>query len=208
MSETDSRTTTLDQILADELSPDAELADKTFVSIEVSRVEIVEQAPALTDEPEEAAARMMIFRVRFKMLGQLFYARRKERNLDFRRTAIVSGSRVVGDDCSLASGLKGHQDFYSFPFRLFGRKFNSQDNPSKGRLLIMSTQRLQILAIRASLLWHAPGWIRRRRLSAADFDPFAYSHFIIRMSGYVDAHVAVAAASRVRCQESDGILLA
>jgi len=68
---------------------------------------------------------MMVLRVRLEMFGELFDTRREQRNLDFRRAAVVSGSCVVGDNCSLASGLKGHQVFYSFPFRLVGQEHNS-----------------------------------------------------------------------------------
>ena len=61
---------------------------------------------------------MMVLRVRLEMLGELFDTRREQRNLDFGRAAIVRSTRVVANDFSLASGLKGHQGFGSFPFRL------------------------------------------------------------------------------------------
>ena len=54
---------------------------------------------------------MMVFRVRLEMFGKLFNTRREQRNLDFRRAAVVYGSCVVGNNGSLANGLKGHQVF-------------------------------------------------------------------------------------------------
>src|SRR5215469_10412869 len=101
----------------DELSADTQLVDETLVAIKISCVEIIEQTPAFTDQSQQTAARMMVFRVRLEMLSKLFDARREQRNLDFRRAAIVSGSCIVGYYCSLTGGLKGHQVFYSFPFR-------------------------------------------------------------------------------------------
>jgi hypothetical protein len=79
-------------------------------------VEIIEHAPTLTDQPQQSATGMMVFRVGFEMLGQLFDASGEKRNLHFRRAAIVSGPCVVADNGSLAGGLKGHQVSYSFPF--------------------------------------------------------------------------------------------
>jgi len=104
-----------------ELSPNAQFLDQTLVAIEIPSVQIIEQTPAFTDQSQQSAARMMVFRVRLEVFGELFDTRREQRDLDFRRAAIVSGSCVVGDNCSLASDLKGHQVFYSFPFPLFGR---------------------------------------------------------------------------------------
>jgi len=74
---------------------------------------------------------MMVLRVRLEMLSELFDARREQRNLDFRRAAIVSGSCIVADNCSLASGLKGHQVFYSFPFLLFDNNITDHNSRVK-----------------------------------------------------------------------------
>jgi hypothetical protein len=65
---------------------------------------------------------MMVLRVRSQMASKLLDSRREQRNLDFRRAAIVCDSSVVSDNASLASGLKGHQVSYSFPFVLLELK--------------------------------------------------------------------------------------
>jgi hypothetical protein len=116
------------------LPPDAQLLDETLVAIEISCVKIVEQTPALTDQAQQSAPRMMIFRVRPEMLGELFDTGREQGNLDFSRAASVSGAGVVGDNGSLAGGLKGHQVFYSFPFRLFACYNNRPSLGGKAQL--------------------------------------------------------------------------
>ena len=54
------------------LSPDAELFDQPFVAREIARTQVIKQAAAFADQPEQSATRMMIFLVRPEMTGQLF----------------------------------------------------------------------------------------------------------------------------------------
>src|SRR5690349_20428438 len=76
---------------------------------------------------------MMVLRVRSEMASKLLDSRGEQRNLDFRRAAIVCDSSVVSDNASLASGLKGHQVSYSFPFLLLGIKINRPSLRSKAQ---------------------------------------------------------------------------
>jgi len=76
------------------LSPDAELFDQPTVAGNVARVEVVEQAAAFPYQAQEPEARMVVFLVRCQMLGQLLNATREQRNLNFRRAAIVGSARV------------------------------------------------------------------------------------------------------------------
>src|SRR3954470_4865691 len=49
------------------LSPDAELLDQPFVAREITRAQVVKQAPAFADQPQQSATRMMVFLVRPEM---------------------------------------------------------------------------------------------------------------------------------------------
>ena len=53
------------------LLAEAELRDHTFVALGIVLFEVVEQATALADQHKQAAARAMIFLVRFEVLRQL-----------------------------------------------------------------------------------------------------------------------------------------
>src|SRR6516162_7652101 len=53
------------------LSPDTELVDQPFVTGKVAGMQIVQQPAALAYQLEQAATRMMIFRVRAQMRGEL-----------------------------------------------------------------------------------------------------------------------------------------
>ena len=100
------------------LTADSELFDQPFVPREVLRMQVVKQTAALADQAQQSAARMMILRVRLQMPGQLFDSRRKDRDLNFRRTAVVLSTRIGADYFPLASGLERHQVYFLslFPF--------------------------------------------------------------------------------------------
>jgi hypothetical protein len=104
------------------LAADAELFDQPFVPREVLRMQVVKQSPALADQTQQAAPRMMIFRVRLQMPGQLFDSRREQRDLNFGRTAVVLGARVGADYFPLAGGLERHQVYLLSLFPLFIRQ--------------------------------------------------------------------------------------
>ena len=100
------------------LSPDAELFDQPFVTGEVTRVQIVQQPTALAYQLEQTAPRMMILRVGTQMRGELLDSRRKQRNLNFRRAAVVGGTSVGLDYFPFAGYRKRHQEFLLFPIFL------------------------------------------------------------------------------------------
>ena len=66
------------------LSPNTELFDQPLVAGKVARMQIIQQPTALAYQLEQAAARMMIFRVRAQMRGELLDARRQQSDLYFR----------------------------------------------------------------------------------------------------------------------------
>ena len=76
------------------LPPDAELFDQPSVAGNVARVEVVEQTAPLAYQAQQSEARMVVFLVRCQMLGQLLNATREQRDLNFRRAAIVESARV------------------------------------------------------------------------------------------------------------------
>ena len=84
-----------------DLPPNAELFDQPFVAIEVAGVQVVKQAPTLADQAQKPTARVMILLVRREVLGQLIDASREQRDLNFRRTAVVGYSSVGLDDFPL-----------------------------------------------------------------------------------------------------------
>src|SRR5690349_24446678 len=62
------------------LLSDAQTADQIRVAFRVLALEIVEQPPALADQLEEAATRVMVLRVRFEMLGEVIDALAEKRD--------------------------------------------------------------------------------------------------------------------------------
>src|SRR6266540_1647349 len=59
------------------LFADAELLDHGAVAVEIGLLEVVEQAAAPADELEQAAARVVVLRVRLEVLGQVVDAVRE-----------------------------------------------------------------------------------------------------------------------------------
>jgi hypothetical protein len=104
------------------LSPDTELFNEPFIAIEVLRMQIIEQSAPFAYEPQKPEARMVVFRVRLQMLGQLLNPSSEYRNLDFGRAAVSRSPGVALDNFPLAGGLEGHQANSSFPFPLFNRQ--------------------------------------------------------------------------------------
>jgi hypothetical protein len=91
------------------LSPDAQFLNEPFIAAKILRVQVIKQATALADQPQKSAARMMVFRVRFEMPGQLFDARGKYGDLNFGRAAVVRRPGVALNYVPLAGGLERHQ---------------------------------------------------------------------------------------------------
>src|SRR5437016_4873910 len=75
------------------LLTDAELVDDRAIAIEIGLLEIVEEAAAPADELHQAAAAVVVLRVRLEVLGQVGDAIRKEGDLNLRgsRVTVVGG---------------------------------------------------------------------------------------------------------------------
>ena len=78
--------------LRSQLLADAQAANQIGVALGVLALQVVQQAAALADQLEQAAARVMIFRVRLEVLGEIADAFAENGDLNFRR----AGVGVVG----------------------------------------------------------------------------------------------------------------
>src|SRR5690349_21282922 len=65
------------------LLADAESADQFRVAFRVFALEVIEEASALADQLQKAAARVMILRVRLEVLCEVVDALAEERHLNF-----------------------------------------------------------------------------------------------------------------------------
>src|SRR4029453_10831930 len=74
------------------LLADSELPNEIGVALRIFLLEIVEQSATLADELQQAAPRVMVFRVALEVLGQVADALAQNRDLHLRRP----GCRVVG----------------------------------------------------------------------------------------------------------------
>ena len=70
------------------LLADAQAADQIGVALRVLALQVVQQAAALADQLEETAARVMIFRVRLEVLGEIADAFAENGDLNFRRAGV------------------------------------------------------------------------------------------------------------------------
>src|SRR3954454_23076125 len=84
------------------LLADAQALDQLGVAIAVLALQVVEQTPALANELQQPAARVMIFRVGLEMFGQVVDALAEERDLDLGRSGVLSVGLVAADDVGLA----------------------------------------------------------------------------------------------------------
>src|SRR6186997_3660309 len=74
------------------LLADAEALDQIRVAVRILALQIIQEAAALADQLQEAAARVVILGVRLEMFGQIADPLAEERDLHFRgaRVAVVS----------------------------------------------------------------------------------------------------------------------
>ena len=88
-----------------QLLADAEFRNHGFVTLGIVFLEVVQQATALADQHEKAAARAVVFLVRLEVLRQLANPFAQQRDLDFwaSRVACV-GSVLVNEGFLLLSG--------------------------------------------------------------------------------------------------------
>src|SRR5205807_3315733 len=113
--------------LLPKLSPDPELPDDRAVAPDVVAAQVVQQPAPLANQEEEAAARVVVFRVRLQVLGQLRDTRAEDSHLDFWRTRIRLVKPVLRDQISLDSLLDCQNFFvrkytHAYHFPLHGRR--------------------------------------------------------------------------------------
>lgn len=80
------------------LLADAQFSDDVAVAVRIVRLEVVEQAAALAYQHQQTAARSMIFRVGFEVLGELADALAQDRNLYFRTAGVGVVSAKARDN--------------------------------------------------------------------------------------------------------------
>jgi hypothetical protein len=83
------------------LATEFQAADQFMVLLDVPALEVIEQAATLRDHLEQSAPRVIVFLVRFEMLGELVDALGKQRDLHLRRPGIALVRLVRGDDLFL-----------------------------------------------------------------------------------------------------------
>src|SRR6478672_10910438 len=99
------------------LFPKAELGDQAGVALLVLAAEVIEQRTALVDHHQKAAARMVVLRMGFEMLGQVVDAFGQDRDLDLGRTRVVLALSMFLDQRAFALGGNRHR---LTPYRLRG----------------------------------------------------------------------------------------
>jgi hypothetical protein len=75
-------------------------------------MQVIQQPAPLTDEPEQAATRVVIFGMRSQVFAELLDASREQRYLNFRRATIACGPSVTLYDFPLSGGCEGHQESF------------------------------------------------------------------------------------------------
>ena len=65
------------------VAAEAQALYDVLILLRLGSLEVIEQPAALADEHQEAAAGMVIFRVRFEVLGQIVDALAENRDLNF-----------------------------------------------------------------------------------------------------------------------------
>ncbi len=90
---------------ASKLLADAEFGNDGLVALGIVFLEVVEQATALADQHEKAAARAVVFLVRLEVLRQLANAFAEQSDLNFGATGIARmGPVLVNEGFLLLSG--------------------------------------------------------------------------------------------------------
>src|ERR1041385_5276487 len=95
------------------LLANAELVDDGAITLEVGLLEVIDKTAAAADEFEEAAAAVMILRVRLEMLGEIGDAVREKRDLHFRGARVAFMDGELGNEVGLLF-LGGRQNPVSF----------------------------------------------------------------------------------------------
>ena len=132
------------------LLSDSEPLNEIGVAIGILAFQIVEQASALPDQLEEAAARVMVFRVGLEMFGEVVDPFAQERDLHLGGTGVCVVGFIRSDDFRLAIFRKRHAFLHVRPrYRSsltpvqpavaarFARWFSLQGNYNSKRLNIL-----------------------------------------------------------------------
>src|SRR5215216_7127397 len=90
------------------LLADIQSLDQVRIALRILAFEVVEQTPALPDQHQQAAARVMILCVRLEVLGEVVDAFAENGDLDFRGSGVALMCAVVPDQFSLAVFGKRH----------------------------------------------------------------------------------------------------
>ena len=80
------------------LLADAQALDQFGIPVGVLAFQVIEQAPALADELQQAAARMMILGVGLEVFGQVADALAEQGDLNFRGAGVAVVGLVSADD--------------------------------------------------------------------------------------------------------------
>lgn len=72
--------------------------DNRAVALDVDALHVIEHAPTLTDQLEEATAAVVILLVRLEVLGEVVDATGEQRDLDFRGTGVALVQCMLRDD--------------------------------------------------------------------------------------------------------------
>src|SRR6266487_2027832 len=80
------------------LLADAQTADQLRVPIGVLPLQVIEQAPALPDQLEKAAARVVVLRVGLEMFGEVIDALAEEGNLHLGGSGVGRMGLIGSDD--------------------------------------------------------------------------------------------------------------
>lgn len=105
------------------LFTDTQFANQRSVTFAVFGFEVVEQATARAYQLEQAAARMVVFAVGFKMLGEVGNALAQDCDLHFWRTRVAFGGCMFFDQRFFALSSNGHNSLsHNIGFKFVGLK--------------------------------------------------------------------------------------
>src|ERR1700742_2036465 len=79
------------------LAAQAEVGDQGAVALQVRALEVTEHPPALTDQHQQAATRVVIFRVRPQVIGEFVDPLGQQRDLDLGGTGVTIAAAVLAD---------------------------------------------------------------------------------------------------------------
>src|ERR687898_2304886 len=92
-----------------QLLADAQAADQIGVTLGILALQVIQQTAALANQFEEAAARVMIFRVRLEVLGEISDAFAEDGDLNFRRAGVGIVCAVRTDELGLSVFIECHE---------------------------------------------------------------------------------------------------